>query len=87
MKKKQPRLVNITFQASPSHKVLSWDETPIVYVLKAVPVTKDTLEISNAISAVLGFVVVRSARLFLDDEINSKVACRYNGGYHLAKPF
>jgi hypothetical protein len=80
------RTVNITFQADVTKSgMMSWEKTPIVYTLKEVPADYDVSLIADVISRVLGMVMVRTARLFLDDPITIEQACRCNGGYHVAK--
>lgn len=77
------RMVNITFQAS-KNPTLSWDETPIVYVLKNVPANKDITDLCECISVLFGYKTVRTARLFLNDELTPESACKHNGGYYTA---
>jgi hypothetical protein len=77
------RMVNITFQVQ-DEQSNSWEEAPIVYVLENVPADKNIEELLHCISVVKGYVTVRTARLFLNDPITSKQACKYNGGYYQA---
>jgi hypothetical protein len=74
------RKVNITFQVIQNQE--RWEEAPIVYLLENVDVDTPISDIAEAISAVTGYKTVRTARLFLNDPITPKQACRYNGGYH-----
>lgn len=76
-------MVNITFQVH-DEQSKDWESAPIVYVLENVSSDKDIGEFMHCISVVKGYVTVRTARLFLNDPITSKQACKYNGGYYQA---
>jgi hypothetical protein len=78
------RIVNIVFQA---HSLTSntWDEAPIVYVLEEVPEDKNIEDILHVLSVALNFKEIRTSRLFLCDPVTSKTACRYSGGYYIAR--
>ena len=75
--KKQKRYINIVFQA-PKEQNINWKLTPIVYVLKNVPEDYDIERIEECIAHICGGVV-RSAKLFLHEEITSENAFKTKG--------
>jgi hypothetical protein len=77
-------MVNITFQVH-SSSALIWPEEPIIYVLENVPEDKDIEDILHAISVVLNFKEVRTARLFLNDPITVRNACKVHGEFYMAR--
>ncbi len=78
------RKVNITFQVPKAGMDGRWEDVPITYVMKNVSEDHPIEDVMHCLSTINGFVTVRAAKLFLDDELTPKQACRYNGHYYQA---
>lgn len=75
--KKIKRYVNIVFQVSKEESA-NWKQVPIVYVLKKVPEDFNIERIEECIAHICGGVV-RSANLYLNEEITSENAFKAKG--------
>jgi patatin-like phospholipase/acyl hydrolase len=75
------RKVNIVFQVFTSKK---WAKTPIVYVLRKVPIDKNIKDIMHCISIMNDYKVVRATRLYLNEKLTPEVAAKSKGEFYFA---